>query len=95
MKAEEGFPMKNFKGYIEVLQALLLGFLYPDRVRPLLLQSGGDDFLRCCVPKCSIVDNDAIAPRKLCLGDGSFSCPLFVRIHHAKREPKLLRRQGT
>jgi hypothetical protein len=32
MKAE-GFPMKNFKGSIEVLQALLLGFLYPDRVK--------------------------------------------------------------
>jgi hypothetical protein len=41
------------------------------------------------VPKCSIVDGDAIAPRKLCLGDGSFSCPLSVRIHHAKRELKL------
>jgi len=41
------------------------------------------------VPKCSIVDDDAIAPRKLCFGDGSFSCPLFVQIHHAKRELKL------
>jgi hypothetical protein len=33
MKAEEDFPIKDFKVYIEVLQALLLGFLYPDRVR--------------------------------------------------------------
>jgi hypothetical protein len=33
MKAEEDFPMKNFKVYIEVLQALLLRFLYPDHVR--------------------------------------------------------------
>jgi hypothetical protein len=30
MKAEEDFPMKDFKVYIEVLQALLLRFLYPD-----------------------------------------------------------------
>jgi hypothetical protein len=51
----------------------------------LLLWFGGHDFLCYCVPKCSLVDYDAIEPRTLCLGDGSFNSPLFVQIHHAKR----------
>lgn len=51
----------------------------------LLLWFGGDDFLCYCVPKCSLVDYDAIEPRTLCLEDGSLNSPILVQIHHAKR----------
>ncbi len=77
--------MKDFKVYIEVLQALLLRFLYPDDVRHFAAMIWCHDFLCYFVPKCSLVDYDAIEPRTLCLEDGSINSPLLVQIHHAKR----------